>query len=74
MSTGANDTGTTELRDHVLGDIYHSQLIEVGNRRNVEFSSNNEEVISSINNYQAFKVHNKIEETSFMLTVVDTCF
>ena len=56
-TTGANDTGTTELRDHVLGDIYHSQLIEVGAPDgNVEFSSNNEEAyFRSINNYQAFK-------------------
>ena len=25
-----NPQGTVELRDHVLGDIYHSQLIEIG--------------------------------------------
>ena len=53
----ANDPGTIELRDHVLGDIYHSQLIEIGAPDgNVEFSANNEEAyFRSINNYQGFK-------------------
>ena len=56
--TTANDPGTKELRDHVLGDIYHSQLIEVGvPDGSVEFSANNEEsYFRSINNYQGFKV------------------
>ena len=56
--TTANDPGTKEVRDHVLGDIYHSQLIEVGvPDGSVEFSANNEEsYFRSINNYQGFKV------------------
>ena len=51
------DCVTTELRDHVLGDIYHSQLIEVGAPDgNTQFTDNNQEAyFRSINNYQAFK-------------------
>ena len=51
------DCDTTQLRDHVLGDIYHSQLIEVGAPDgNTQFTDNNQEAyFRSINNYQAFK-------------------
>ena len=46
----------TEVRDHVMGDIYHSQLIEVGPPdANLEFSGTNEEAYyRNINNYQGF--------------------
>ena len=48
---------TTELREHVLGDIYHSQLIEIGAPDgNTQFTDNNQEAyFRSINNYQAFR-------------------
>ena len=51
------DCITTELRDHVLGDIYHSQLIEVGAPDgNLKFTDNNQEAyFRATNNYQAFK-------------------
>ena len=47
----------TETRDHVLGDIYHSQLIEIGPPDgNTDFQNNNEEAYyRSLNNYQAFR-------------------
>ena len=47
----------TEVRDHVLGDIYHSQLIEIGPPDgNTDFNSNNEEAYyRSINNYNSFQ-------------------
>ena len=36
------DCNTTELRSHVLGDIYHSQLIEIGAPDgNTQFTDNN---------------------------------
>ena len=46
-----------EVRNSVLGDIYHSQLIEVGKPDgNVIFTDNNQEAyFRTINNYQAFK-------------------
>ena len=46
-----------EVRNSVLGDIYHSQLIEVGAPDgNVIFTDNNQEAyFRTINNYQAFK-------------------
>ena len=38
------DCDTTELRSHVLGDIYHSQLIEIGAPDgNTQFTHNNQE-------------------------------
>ena len=38
------DCDVTEVRDHVMGDIYHSQLVEVGAPdANVSFSNTNEE-------------------------------
>ena len=46
-----------EVREHVLGDIYHSQLIEIGPPdANVDFNNSNEEAYyRSINNYHAFQ-------------------
>ena len=43
-------------RDHVLGDIYHSQLVEVGPpSANLDFTSPNDEAYWRVtNNYQAF--------------------
>ena len=36
--------GVDEVRNHVLGDIYHSQLIEIGPPDgDIEFKSTNEE-------------------------------
>ena len=51
------DCNITELREHVLGDIYHSQLIEIGAPDgNTQFTDNNQEAyFRTINNYQAFK-------------------
>ena len=50
------DCNVTEVRDHVMGDIYHSQLIEVGPPdANLDFSNSNEEAYHrSINNYAGF--------------------
>ena len=47
----------TEFRDHILGDIYHSQLIEIGPPDgNTDFTNNNEEAYyRSLKNYQFFK-------------------
>ena len=52
----AGDCNVTKVRDHVMGDIYHSQLIEVGPPdANIAFSSNYEEAYyRATNNYQAF--------------------
>ena len=46
----------TELRSHVLGDIYHSQLIEVGPPdASIQFTGANEEAyFRATNNYQSF--------------------
>ena len=51
------DCDTTELREHVLGDIYHSQLIEIGAPNgNTQFTDNNQEAyFRSIKNYQSFR-------------------
>ena len=45
-----------ELRDHVMGDIYHSQLIEVGvPEASIAFNNTNEEAYyRATNNYQGF--------------------
>jgi len=50
------ETGIDEVRDHVLGDIYHSQLIEIGAPdASTTFSSTNDEsYFRSKNNYQGF--------------------
>ena len=50
------DCNISELREHVMGDIYHSQLIEVGPpEASLEFSSVNEEAyFRATNNYQSF--------------------
>ena len=47
----------TEFRDHILGDIYHSQLIEIGPPDgNTDFTNNNEEAYyRSLKNYQFFR-------------------
>ena len=47
----------TEIREHVLGDIYHSQLIEIGPPDgNTDFDANNEEAYyRSIRGYKAFQ-------------------
>ena len=49
-------TKIDQLRDHILGDVYHSQIIEVGApNANTNFSSTNEESYwRKKNNYQAF--------------------
>ena len=39
-----SDCDLIEVRDHVMGDVYHSQLIEVGApEANIQFSGKNEE-------------------------------
>ena len=45
-----------EVRSHVMGDIYHSQLIEVGAPdANIAFTGNNQEAYyRATNNYQGF--------------------
>ena len=50
------DCDIGELREHVMGDIYHSQLIEVGApEASLEFSNVNEEAyFRATNNYQSF--------------------
>ena len=50
------DCDVTEVRDWVMGDIYHSQLVEVGApNANISFSNTNEEAYyRSINGYQNF--------------------
>jgi len=54
------DCNVTQKRDHVLGDIYHSQLVEIGPPdASTDFTSPNEEAyFRSANNYQAFKKNN----------------
>ena len=51
------DCDITEIRDHVQGDIYHSQLIEIGSPDgNTQFTDNNQEAYyRTINNYQNFR-------------------
>ena len=51
----------TDLRNHVLGDIYHSQLIEIGPPNGeVKFTDVNQEAyFRSINNYQGFRNANQ---------------
>jgi len=50
------DCDVTEKRNHVLGDIYHSQLIEIGAPdAEHNFSNSNEEAYwRSMNNYQSY--------------------
>ena len=50
------DCNVEEIRKHVMGDIYHSQLIEVGPPdASLDFSNRNEEAYHrSTNNYQGF--------------------
>ena len=51
------DCNITEIRNHVQGDIYHSQLIEIGSPDgNTQFTDNNQEAYyRTINNYQNFR-------------------
>jgi len=54
----------TEDRPHLLGDIYHSQLVEVGPpSANTDFINMNQEAYwRSVNNYQSFaRTHDKRE-------------
>ena len=50
------DCNITEVRGHVLGDIYHSQLIEIGPPdANFQFTDTNQEsYFRATNNYQGF--------------------
>ena len=50
-----------EVRSHVLGDIYHSQLVEVGKpNANTFFTANNQEAYwRSINGYRSFALTNE---------------
>ena len=50
----------TEKRQHVLGDIYHSQLVEIGppDASTDFFGSNEEAYFRSANNYQSFRKNN----------------
>ena len=50
------DCELTEKRLNILGDVYHSQLVEVGQpKANTNFTTNNQESYwRSINNYQSF--------------------
>ena len=50
----------TEKREHVLGDIYHSQLVEIGppDASTDFFGSNEEAYFRSANNYQSFRKNN----------------
>ena len=50
------DCNITERRKHVLGDIYHSQLVEIGPPdASLDFRSANEEAyFRATNNYQSF--------------------
>ena len=58
----------TEFRDHILGDIYHSQLIEIGPPDgNTDFTNNNEEAYyRSLKNYQFFKTNMLTEKILYM--------
>ena len=51
----------TSTRDHVLGDIYHSQLVEIGPpNASIDFTAANEEAyFRATNNYQAFQSKHK---------------
>ena len=54
------DCNVTQKREHVLGDIYHSQLVEIGAPdASTDFTSPNEEAyFRSANNYQNFRKNN----------------
>ena len=54
------DCIVTQVRDHVMGDIYHSQLIEVGPPdASLDFTNTNEEAYyRSVNGYQQFMAGN----------------
>ena len=54
------DCNITEIRPWVQGDIYHSQLIEIGAPdASTQFSDNNQEgYFRAVNNYTNFKLQN----------------
>ena len=54
------DCNINEKRDSVMGDVYHSQLVEVGKPdANFNFEDNNEEAYwRAKNNYQSFAMNN----------------
>ena len=54
------DCNINEKRDSVMGDVYHSQLVEVGKPdANVKFEDNNQEAYwRAKNNYQSFAMNN----------------
>ncbi len=54
------DCNVTERRNHVLGDIYHSQLVEIGPPdSSTDFTSTNQEsYFRSVYNYQSFRKNN----------------
>ena len=54
------DCNVTQKREHVLGDIYHSQLVEIGPPdASTDFTAPNEEAyFRSANNYQGFRKNN----------------
>ena len=56
-----------KTRNHVLGDIYHSQLIEVGKpKANMNFSGTNQEAYwRAMNDYQTFKL-SKIDRRNIL--------
>ena len=55
------DCNINEKRDSVMGDVYHSQLVEVGKPdANVKFDSENKEAYwRGKNNYQSFAINNE---------------
>ena len=55
------DCELTEKRLNILGDVYHSQLVEVGQpKANTNFTTNNQESYwRSINNYQSFSIEHE---------------
>ena len=70
------DCNVTEVRSHVLGDIYHSQLIEVGPPdASIDFTGTNEEAYyRATNNYQSFMQNMHQEETLSMQVRIVVCF
>ena len=69
------DCNITEIRNHVQGDIYHSQLIEIGSPDgNTQFTDNNQEAYyRTINNYQNFRaMHSR--RKPLMLDLIVECY
>ena len=67
---------TDDPEASMLGDIYHSQLVEVGEpNANTTFTANNQEAYwRSINNYAAFKKPNLVDLKLFMQDQMQECF